>query len=65
MEGDGVGVGGIGWEREEDVSFMDKVLEGMKYGGIGGSREVGKEKGGYDYFEGREWERGGYFIKGG
>lgn len=54
---------GIRWESDEHLAFMDEVFERINYAAIEASAELAREKGGYDYFEGSDWQTGDYFVK--
>lgn len=54
---------GIGWESDRHLAFMDEVFEWINYSAIDASAEIAREKGGYDYFEGSDWQTGAYFEK--
>lgn len=53
----------IKWESEEHLQFMDKVFETINRSAILASSNLAKEKGGYQYFEGSDWQTGLYFDK--
>lgn len=53
---------GIRWsDRERHLEFADHYFEKINYYAIKASMNLAKEKGRYPYFEGSEWENGGYF----
>lgn len=54
---------GIKWEREEHLSFIDKVFERINRLAIEASSDIAKQKGSYKYFEGSDWQTGEYFTK--
>lgn len=54
---------GIRWESQEHLAFADEVFERINYAAIRASSALGAEKGSYEYFEGSEWQTGGYFKK--
>ena len=53
----------IKWESEEHLEFMDKVFETINRAAILASSNLAKEKGSYQFFEGRDWQTGVYFDK--
>ncbi|WP_032123015.1 ribonucleoside-diphosphate reductase subunit alpha [Clostridium amazonitimonense] len=51
----------IDFESDEHINFVDKVYENINYFAIKASMNIAKEKGGYSYFKGSDWETGEYF----
>ncbi|MBU5593173.1 ribonucleoside-diphosphate reductase subunit alpha [Clostridium sp. MSJ-4] len=51
----------IDFESDEHIDFVDKVYENINYFAIKASMNIAKEKGGYSYFKGSDWETGEYF----
>ena len=54
---------GIKWESEEHLAFADQVFERINYGAVSASAQLAAEKGGYEYFQGSDWQTGAYFEK--
>lgn len=52
---------GVAWESEEHLQLADKLMETINYYAIQASAELAAEKGGYEYFEGSDWQTGDYF----
>ena len=51
----------IDFESDDHINFVDKVYENINYFAIKASMNIAKEKGGYSYFKGSDWETGEYF----
>ncbi len=54
---------GLAWESEQHLQFMDKVFELINFAAVKASSDLGREKGAYAYFQGSDWQTGGYFNK--
>lgn len=54
-------INGIKFESDEHLSFVDQVFENIAYTAINASKELAKEKGKYDLFEGSDWNTGKFF----
>ncbi|WP_040213953.1 ribonucleoside-diphosphate reductase subunit alpha [Clostridium polynesiense] len=51
----------LDWESDEHIRFADSIYEKINYFAIKASMDIAKEKGGYRYFEGSDWQTGDYF----
>ncbi len=51
----------INWESQQHLDFTDELFERINYHAINASKELAKEKGRYEFFQGSDWQTGRYF----
>ncbi len=51
----------IAFESDEHIDFVDTLYENINYFAIKASMNIAKEKGGYKYFKGSDFQTGEYF----
>lgn len=54
---------GVSWESEEHLAFADQVFEDINRFAIEASCDLAAERGGYQLFDGSDWQTGAYFEK--
>ncbi|WP_270239588.1 ribonucleoside-diphosphate reductase subunit alpha [Collinsella tanakaei] len=54
---------GVSWESEEHLAFADQAFEDINRFAIEASCDLAAERGGYQLFDGSDWQTGAYFEK--